>query len=270
MRGRSVATRLVSCAPLKLVPTASLGNECRIFTSSYGGGVLQGDQVELEVHCRQDSSLVLLAQGNQHLYACNETHRWAQQSILGTCASGAKVAIIPEPTVMHRDSRFQQRQVWDISSGSELMLLDGLHGGRSENGECFTYESFKSSVEFCVDGQTVYLDQFSSIPSCEEARVASRFGPYCLMFNLYSYGKRSGMVQMELAQRWDSREAHKIYELSERAMDTKSNFFCATLYDEESKINTTRILAKRRQDVELWMSELKLKVNGWMGVEDLG
>lgn len=204
------------------------------------------------------------SQGNQHLYLCNQAPRLATQNIVGTCESGSRVAILPEPTVMHQGSLFKQMQLWNVVADCELILLDGLHVGRSENGESFTYESYQSTVEFRHAGQSVYLDQFSSKPCEGKPNSASRFGNYCLAFNLFSFGEFSNRIHGELALKWDSREANKICELPDSSVAGRQAFFCATLHDSESGITTSRILVQRRQDLDLFLLDLKNKVSEMM------
>jgi urease accessory protein len=253
VRHRSVATRLVSNSPLKLIPTAPFHSECRIFTSSYGGGILQHDQIDFDILCQEKAELVLQSQGNQHCYSGIGQNHLARQNTRGQIREQAKVCIIPEPTVMHAGARFHQSQIWNLHPQSQLILLDGFHSGRSENGENFSYDFFQSDIEFQQNGRTIYLDQFRSEPQKGLPTSASRFGSYSLMFNLYSYGQQAPLLHQSMAKNFDSREAHRISELPQQPPSNRPHFFCATAHDEESGITTTRVMAKHREHAQAFL-----------------
>jgi len=256
IRGVNKATRLINQAPLKLIPTAALQDELRVMTSSYGGGMLQGDQVTLKIDCHEGASLLLQAQGNQHLYRCDGVSMKASQMVMGKLEKGAHVLIVPEPTVMHQGASFYQAQIWDCHPDSNLMLMDCFHSGRSENGEAFLYRDFRSDIHLKVNDKEVYLDHFSSQPKLGNTTQVSRFGPYHLILNLYSYGKTALKIHQGLSEKFDSKERFQVSELPYVAKSSQSLGFCASSFDPESQIMTTRALFKTRHQCNEVVGEL--------------
>lgn len=256
VRGKNVATRLVNEAPLKLIPTASLKDEFRVMTSSYGGGVLQGDQVEFNIVCEASSSLLLQAQGNQHLYRNNDSTKESFQRITAKVEDGARVVVIPEPTVMHAEASFEQVQTWDLTKESELILIDILHVGRSENGEEFLYKKFRSDVCLKLNGETIYLDCFLSKPHESKAHQASRFGDYKLMLNMFSFGKKAHACHEDLMSIYETPEVKHIRELPSSKYNQSMSQFCATSLDTESQIMTTRAMFTKRKEVDRFTKSL--------------
>lgn len=259
VRDQNTATKLVSQSPLKLIPTASIKDELRIMTSSYGGGVLQGDQIEFEIECQPHSSLLLQSQGNQHLYKSNRVDGQAFQKISGTLHHGSKALIIPEPTVLHDQADFYQVQEWDCHPDSNLLLLDYIHIGRSENGEAYCYKRFQSDICLKVDQKKIYLDRYLSIPSQKDQDLKTKFGPYKLMLNIVSYGSEAIALHQHLAEEFDSSEVARFGELGYQDQSQTPAHYMASCYDSESKTMTSRALFKQRKQSATLVEKLLLE-----------
>jgi urease accessory protein len=247
VRDCNTATKLISQSPLKLIPTASIKDELRIMTSSYGGGILQGDQIEFEIHCKPHSSLLLQSQGNQHLYKSNRDDGQACQKINGFLEQGAKALIIPEPSVLHEYADFYQVQEWDCHPESNLLLLDYIHIGRSENGEEYIYKKFQSDICLKVLNKKIYLDRYLSIPSKDDQDLKTKFGPYKLMLNIVSYGKEAIALHKSIAEEFDSSEVARFGELGYQTQSEPPHYYMASCCDSESQTMTSRALFKQRK-----------------------
>jgi urease accessory protein len=245
VRGCHVATRQVSSAPLKLIKTSSIKDECRVYMSSYGGGMLQNDCVLLNVECLEGSSLLLESQGNQQLYRCDDASTSASQLITGRLGQGAKVISMPQPVVMHRDAHYFQSQKWALEEDSNILIMEPFHAGRSENGEVFDYGSYGSELELSVDGRPFFLDRLRSQPH-HGAHPSFSFGDYPFMLNIYSYGSQAQELHEKLVRPHVSMAKLKISELRSAPDEKMASSLVTHLMDGDSGVLVTRAMARKR------------------------
>jgi urease accessory protein len=178
---------MVSRAPLRLLETGIHDEAVEIQLSSYGGGILQGDRVGLDVRCGNDTGLLLKSQANTHVYK-NDTNQETIQALRADCGCETRVRILPEPVVLHAGALFRQEQNWNISSSTDFILADWMQSGRSESSEQFLFEKFESFVSISVDRNPVVEEKFSSCPLIDDIRSPAAFGPFDLMLNVYLLG----------------------------------------------------------------------------------
>lgn len=190
VRGKTRVTQMVSRAPLRLLETGLHANGVEIQLSSYGGGILQGDRVGLEIRCGDRTGLLLKSQANTHVYR-NETREEAVQSFDAVCGDESIIAVLPEPMVLHAGAWFRQEQVWNISSSTDFILADWMQSGRSESNEQFAFDRYESRVQVSVDDKPALAEHFVCRPATDDIRSPALFGPYDLMLNVYLIGPRS-------------------------------------------------------------------------------
>ena len=212
--------------------------------------MLQGDRVELELHCEDHASLLLESQGNQHLYRCNRKDGLAAQHIEGKAGESSKVIVMPQPTVMHRDAEYHQTQRWDVQPSSNLIIFEPFHAGRSENDEAFSYGSYRSDLQFSVNGKVVFVDRFLSVPANSRSSHGSRFGHYPYMLNIYSLGEVATEVHRDISAPFLSQAQLRVSELKSKASIEMPPAFCTSIFDPESGVLVTRAMARQRQSLE--------------------
>lgn len=187
VRSKTRVTRMVSRAPLRLLETGLHDDTVEIQLASYGGGILQGDRVGLDVRCGDKTNLLLKSQANTHVYK-NENQREAVQTLTADCGNQTRIHILPEPVVLHAGALFRQEQFWNISGSTDFILADWMQSGRSESAEQFVFERFESAISVSVDGLPVVEERFGSCPATDDIQSPAVFGPYDLMLNVYLMG----------------------------------------------------------------------------------
>lgn len=235
---------------MKWIPTAPFASAFRVFTSSYGGGMLQGDRIDMHIECRDGSSLCLESQGNQHLYTRQDGKRGVFQNIQGEVGENSRVISLPQPTVMHEGSDFHQNQTWSLKASSQFILVDTFHIGRSENGERFSYRSYGSDIELRLDGEPIYLDRFQSQPDSMGTSSPTEFGPYAYSTNIYSFGEQARALHQEAVRSMASPvEKLRLSEWAPRSTSHAPPYFFSSSMDDQSGILTTRACGRTRLDL---------------------
>lgn len=190
IREKTRVTRMVSRVPLRLLETGQHQHAVEIQLSSYGGGILQGDRVALNIRCGDRTGLRLKSQANTHVYR-NDIQQEAIQRLSADCGERTVIEVIPEPVVLHAGADFRQEQAWNISESTDFVLADWMQSGRSESNEQFAFKRFESRVLIALDDQPVLEENFICRPEMDDIRSPALFGPYDLMLNIYMLGPRA-------------------------------------------------------------------------------
>jgi urease accessory protein len=207
VNGATRVTRLVNRAPMRLLETGLHDDGVEVQLASYGGGVLQGDQVELRIRCGDDTGLRLKSQANTHVYR-NESGREAVQLIRADCGERSRIRVLPEPLVPHQGAVFRQEQHWDLAPSTDFILADWMQSGRSESCEQFAFEKIQSRLLIRVGKQLVLEENLCFQPGREQMRSPAAFGPFDMMLNLYIIGPDAECQAQKLTPFLDFPEQH--------------------------------------------------------------
>jgi urease accessory protein len=187
VRGRS---RLVACKniqPLKLLQPASHGRACHVVLSSYGGGLVAGDTIQLRVTMQAGARLFLSTQASTRVFRSIDG-AVAEQHTVGELAENALAVVFPDPVVPQAESRYRQLQEWHLQPSSLLFLVDWFHSGRMDQGERFAFHALHSELRVRVAGRLVVLDRFAFNPAENIATSPANFAEYQTFFSAFLVG----------------------------------------------------------------------------------
>ncbi|KAI9135938.1 urease accessory protein UreD, partial [Paraphysoderma sedebokerense] len=208
--------------PLKLLspPTNYSQSQVQaalVFLLSYGGGLVSGDHIHVDVICKENARLVLTTQGFTKIFK----HRRYRVNVdtLGVTKSTIKVSLsrnsflflLPEPISLFRDSKYHQRQEFRVHLDSNLVVLDWFTSGRECYGdEVYLFDEFKSRNDVVLvdeDGEKMVVRDvvYISNPSKSSAQntvnsntpiPSHPLEPYKIYCTIIIYGsKLSPLIQ---------------------------------------------------------------------------
>ncbi|EPE07891.1 urease accessory protein [Ophiostoma piceae UAMH 11346] len=135
-----------------------------IFLLSYGGGLVAGDQVNLDVEVRKRARLSLVTQGTTKVFKASGDGRLARveeptrQTLTMNVAPGAGLCLLPDPVQPFADSVYEQVQVITLDErlqdgevAPSLCLLDWVTQGRAARGENWDFASWKGRNEVWLE-----------------------------------------------------------------------------------------------------------------------
>jgi urease accessory protein len=154
--GRTAITQCRANSPLKLLTPRSPGSNAWVFSSTYGGGLVEGDAIGLEVRAGAYTRCVLTTQASTKIYR-SETLGCRQKLNL-TARSHAIVVSMPDPITCFAGARFEQRQRFDLAESAGLVMLDWFTSGRKARGERWNFQRYRSCSEIFVEGKCVFRD----------------------------------------------------------------------------------------------------------------
>ncbi len=162
LSGSEKGTRIVDVfqrSPIRILfPRAGGGAlEEAVFVNN-AGGVAGGDQLESGVTALADASIAVTSQAAEKVYrALNEPARIATK--LKAC-EGAKLAWLPQETIVFNWGRLSRETEIDLSSGAELLALEWLVLGRAAHGEEMIGGHITDGWRVKKDGRLIWADTF--------------------------------------------------------------------------------------------------------------
>jgi urease accessory protein len=144
--GMSAATAAYSTSPLKLLVPRSRGTSVWAYTSSFGGGLVAGDQTRLELRIGPGARCFVGTQASTKIYR-NPKLRPCSHATHGALSANSLLVFAPDPVQAFAGSAYSQRQEFRIAPGAGLVLLDWFTAGRAARGERWAFQRFQSRNE---------------------------------------------------------------------------------------------------------------------------
>lgn len=157
LANRSTITRLKASSPLKLLTPRAGGPAACIVTSTYGGGLLSGDAIQLHLELQEQTRCLLTTQASTKIYPA-DGQAVSTQALHATIEPGAILLNLPDALVPFAGSCFRGHQQMDLSPGASLVSLDWFSAGRSACGERWAMELFQTGTEVYLAGRCIFRD----------------------------------------------------------------------------------------------------------------
>lgn len=143
--GRSSATVIAAHAPMKLLVPSPRGPAVWAFASSFGGGLVAGDHIALEVAVGDGAAVAIGTQSSTKVYRDAVT-AWAEQSVHAQVGAGASLALLPDPVTPFTASRYRQRLDLELAADASLLLVDSVTSGRAARDERWAFTAYDSRI----------------------------------------------------------------------------------------------------------------------------
>lgn len=170
---RSVARRVYATSPLRLLTPANHGRAAWVYTSSFGGGLVDGDSIDMRIAVEPGAQAYVSTQSATKVYRSpNGTHSHTE----GAVGSRGLLVMAPDPVVPFAGSGYRQRQRFDIAADSGLVVVDTLLCGRGASGERWAFTSYESLIQVYVSGKLRIYDPLTLRTA--DGGLAQRFGRF--------------------------------------------------------------------------------------------
>jgi len=122
------------------------------------GGVAGGDRLEFAITALANASAVVTSQAAEKVYrALSEPARISTRLKV---SEDAKLAWLPQETILFNRARLSRETSIDVVSGAELLALEWLVLGRAAHGEEVTAGHINDSWRVRIDGRLAWADGF--------------------------------------------------------------------------------------------------------------
>lgn len=152
--GRSDVHRARGAGPLRLLTPRAAGTAAWIVTSSLGGGLVDGDEVALEVTVAAGATCVVTTQASTKVYK----GRTRQHTSVTVERDGAAL-VVPDAIVPYRDADYTQTTDVTMAAESTLVLGDVITCGRRAYGERWNATQIDTRLRITRDGALLLHDR---------------------------------------------------------------------------------------------------------------
>jgi urease accessory protein len=122
------------------------------------GGIAGGDRLETAVTLLGDASLAVTTQAAEKVYRAliEPAHVTTRLKV----SSGARLAWLPQETIVFDQARFRRETEIQLESGAEMLALEWLVLGRAAHGEELCGGFINDSWRVSIDGRLAWADSF--------------------------------------------------------------------------------------------------------------
>jgi urease accessory protein len=178
--GQSTLTSSWATNPLKLLVPRPRGLSVWAFSSSFGGGLLAGDEIQLTLRLAARTRCFLGTQASTKIYR-NPRQRPCGHRLTAFLGEDSLLVLAPDPVQMFADSCYEQRQEFHLEKRAGLVLVDWCSAGRVARGERWAFTRFHSGNEIFVARERMLVDSLLLDPAHGPLDSPHRMGRFnCL------------------------------------------------------------------------------------------
>jgi urease accessory protein len=173
-------TRLVrdfACAPFHVSGTLDhdpLDEATTVLVQSPTGGIAQGDRRDVRITAGPDAVAHVSTQSSTKVFSMETNYAQADLSL--SVASGGHLEYLPEPTILHPDSRFCQSLSLSVAADASAVVGDIVVPGRLARGEAFDFERYYARTTIRGPDDLLAEDATHLHPEAESPRTAGVLG----------------------------------------------------------------------------------------------
>lgn len=184
---RTILHRARATSPLKLLTPRNHGHAAWVVVASFGGGLVDGDALHLEVDVGDGAAGLLGTQASTKVYRCPTSA--CRQDTRARVAEGAILVMIPDPVACYAAARYEQSLRIDLAATASLVLVDAFTAGRSARGERWDFHRYAGRTAVDRAGRPLVRDAVVLDPAQGELRA--RMGRFDAFATLVLTGPRA-------------------------------------------------------------------------------
>jgi urease accessory protein len=191
---RTVVTRARAESPLKVLFPKSHGEGRWGFVATFGGGLVDGDVIDLDVTVEQGARALLGTQASTKVY--RSPIKGSRQNLVARVEDDALLAIMPDPIACFAGSRYEQRSTYRLAPSASLVVMDVLSCGRAAHGERWAFARYASRTRVERSGAPIAIDALELDPA--HGDLAPRMGRFDAIATIFAFGPLASGVRAAL------------------------------------------------------------------------
>jgi len=170
-------------SPLKLLLPRNHGRGVWAYLASFGGGLVDGDSVHVDVSVGARATGLLSTQSSTKVY---RSPRGCQQVLQAHVGEEGLLVLLPDPVACFAGARYEQETSVTLEPQASLVLLDAFTCGRAARGERWAFSHYLARTLVQRGGVPLLLDAVRLSP--EEGALAPRMGRFEALALLAVFG----------------------------------------------------------------------------------
>jgi len=162
--GKTRLTEVSHKSPARCIPLLSTSHSqsATCAMSSYGGGMVGGDQISWKIDVGAGSRLAVTTQGSNRIYKARhsrDTPDSCKATLHAKIEENGLLVVAPDPVVPFQHSKYQQDQHFELTSPScSLLAIDWFAAGRLSKGERWKQQHLRSRSVVSMENEVVLID----------------------------------------------------------------------------------------------------------------
>jgi urease accessory protein len=187
--GRTVLATVHATSPLRFIrptfPGTRAGTVCLV---TFGGGLIDGDVIEVDLQVEAGATLVVFTQ------ATTKAFRGASsQTIRARVHDHGTLVLLPDPVACFRGASYRQRVDVTLHREGSVVALDGFTSGRAAFGDRWAFDDLDLATTIRDAAGLVLVRDALRLDSVGGS-IASRLDHYEAMATVLAFGPRVGPV----------------------------------------------------------------------------
>ena len=180
--GRTILRECSASYPLQVTrPQREANGRVAVLVLLQSGGLLDGDEVTVDVHVEGGARLALRTQAATQVHA-----GWSMQRLHARVEAGGALSYVPHAVVPHAGADFTSRTLIDLAAGARVLCADTLSPGRVAFGEAFAYTRVRLRLDAWCGEACVARERALVEP--DAATHAAQFGDWTHVATAYALG----------------------------------------------------------------------------------
>ncbi|MBN1209125.1 MAG: urease accessory protein UreD [Myxococcaceae bacterium] len=180
-------------SPLKLLLPRNHGRGVWAYLASFGGGLVDGDSLHIEVDVGAGATGLLSTQSSTKVY---RSPRGCRQALQARVGEEALLVLLPDPVACFAGARYEQETHVTLAPHASLVLLEAFTCGRAARGERWAFERYLARTLVEREGRPLLLDAVRLDP--REGALPPRMGRFEALAMLAVLGPRVGALREAL------------------------------------------------------------------------
>ena len=189
--GRSRVVSNLATNPLKLWVPRRPGPASWIYSTTFGGGLVAGDCIQVDLELDSDTTTVLTTQASTKVYR-SLRDRGCRQTLHARVGPAATLVVAPDPLVCFRGAIYRQHNRVHLADDASLVHLDWLTSGRSARGERWQFGRLATRLEVIRGGRMLLLDSLDLVPRETPLENPLRMGQHHCLATVVIFGEQMG------------------------------------------------------------------------------
>jgi urease accessory protein len=170
------------------------GTSAWVYLSTYGGGLLGGDALAIELAVDPGARAFVTTQASTKVY---RSERGASQRLRARVDDDSLLVLLPDPVACFAGSRYTQEQHIHLADEASLVLVDWLTAGRIGSGERWQFHEYRSHTRIWRGERLVLHDGLALSP--EHGILAERMDRFNCLAMAVLLGPAVGATAAQLA-----------------------------------------------------------------------
>jgi urease accessory protein len=179
--GRTVLAAVRADSPLRLIQPTFPGTSgaAAVCIVTFGGGLVDGDAIELDLVVEAGATLVLFTQSSTKVFRGSSSQRLSAK-VEGT------LVFLPDPVSAFAGARYTQRVDVALGAAGACVLLDGFTSGRAAFGERWAMRALDLRTTITRVGDGIVTDAL--LLDTADGSIAERMGRFDAVATLIAVG----------------------------------------------------------------------------------